>query len=667
MPFWWKRRRRPWWGRWGYKRRTTTRRKRRRIYRRRGARKPYRRRRRRRRARRKVRKKRQTLPVRQWQPDCIRTCKIKGISVLVLGAEGKQIDCYSTEKNQYVPPKNPSGGGFGCETFSLEYLYEERVFHNNIWTKSNVGLDLCRYLRCKLTIFRHPHTDFIVQYSRQPPFDLTKETYPSCHPFQLLLQKNHKILLSRDSKPNGKYSKNIIIKPAKQMLTKWFFSHEFCKYDLFLIKAAAANMRFSFLSCCNQSRLVNIYSLNTFWYSDASWGQSRSEQTAYKPYSTIPNNLKYRVKTTAGEADVTMDQEAYNSYYGSINYKTGWFQKSLLQAIGIYSGGTLTATTPVVGARYNPNIDNGKGNKIYLSSITTTHYDPPTIDKTILIENMPLWLGLYGFLSYVETIKTSPGFLDLHVVLIQSPAIHCSQTPESCKIFLPLDLSFIQGKNPWDQPVVTGYDQRNWYPTVKHQRKALNAIVESGPFIPKYPETKDSTWELKTKYCFYFKWGGPQQNDQDVKDPYTFITYDVPDKLSKTIQVQNPAKQKPETFLYPWDFRRGVVTNKALKRMQDNWSTDTEFEILTEQMQPQKKKRKGNHLRNPQEETEEIQNCLQELYKENIWQEPPQEDLHLLIQQQHQQQQEIKRDILKLIMNIKHKQNLLSLHTGMIT
>nr|UHM27176.1 MAG: ORF1 [Torque teno midi virus] len=667
MPFWWRRRRKPWFGRWrGYKRRLTTRKRRRRPYKRRRTTRYNRRRRRRRKY--KVRKKRKTLPVQQWQPDSIRKCKIKGLGLLVLGAEGKQMDCFSVEKQKYVPPKNPGGGGFGCETYSLEYLYDQWVFHNNIWTHTNINRDLCRYLWCKIVVFRHPHTDFIVQYDRQPPFDLTKETYPSCHPQQMLLQKHHKIILSRDSKPNGKYSKKFIIKPPKQMLTKWFFTHEFCKYDLFLIKAAAASFRFGYLSCCNQSQLVNIYSLNTYWYQDASWGQNRQETTPYLPIPTLSKGFAYQVKTNTGYQKVTMPDSAFNSRAASLAHETGWFRSSLLQATAIYSGAQITATTPVVGARYNPTIDTGKNNKIYLSSITTTHYDPPTVDKSILIEGMPLWLGLYGFLSYVETIKTAPGFLDLHVVLLQSPAILCSQVAESCKIFLPLDLSFIKGQNPWDQPVVRNHDLANWYPTIKHQRKALNAIIESGPFIPKYPETKDSTWELKMKYSFLFKWGGPETTDEVVKDPYTFTTYDVPDKVSKTVQIQNPTKQIPGSSLYPWDYRRGLIKNKALKRMQDNQSTDTEFEYVAEGLPPKKKKRQGNHLRNPQEETEEIQTCLQQLFEENTFQEmQTEEDIHLLIQQQHQQQQQIKRDILKLIMNIKHKQNLLSLHTGMIT
>ncbi len=40
----------------------------------------------------------------------------------------------------------------------------------------------------KSTIFRHPDTDFIVKFSRQPPHRLDKYTFIRCHPQQMLLE-----------------------------------------------------------------------------------------------------------------------------------------------------------------------------------------------------------------------------------------------------------------------------------------------------------------------------------------------------------------------------------------------------------------------------------------------------------------------------------------------
>lgn len=124
----------------------------------------------------------------QWQPQSIRKCKIKGHGTLVLGAEGTQMYCYTTEKMKYIPPRVPYGGGFGVEKYTLDYLYEEYTFTNNIWTASNILKDLCRFLYVKFIFFRHPETDFVISYNNQPPFDINKYTFPSTHPHQMLLE-----------------------------------------------------------------------------------------------------------------------------------------------------------------------------------------------------------------------------------------------------------------------------------------------------------------------------------------------------------------------------------------------------------------------------------------------------------------------------------------------
>lgn len=111
---------------------------------------------------------------------------------MVLGGEGKQLLCFTDERDQLIPPRTPGGGGIGYERYSLEYLYGQYKQGNNIWTKSNETKDLCRYGGCTIKLFRHPEQDFIVSYSNQPPFTIDKYTYPSCHPQQQLLQKKKK-------------------------------------------------------------------------------------------------------------------------------------------------------------------------------------------------------------------------------------------------------------------------------------------------------------------------------------------------------------------------------------------------------------------------------------------------------------------------------------------
>ena len=194
----------------------------------------------------------------QWQPDSIRKCTIKGLGLLVLGEEGKQMDCYTTDRFKFSLPRVPYGGGIGVENYTLKYLYEEYRFKNNIWTNSNIGKDLCRYLGSKFTFYRHQDTDFVIAYSRQPPHDINKYTFPSCHPQQLLLEKHKKVLLSHRTKTNGKYTLKMRIRPPKQMITKWFFTKSFCEFSLLLLKASACNFNYSYMAGKSPNRCITI-------------------------------------------------------------------------------------------------------------------------------------------------------------------------------------------------------------------------------------------------------------------------------------------------------------------------------------------------------------------------------------------------------------------------
>nr|UHK05486.1 MAG: ORF1 [Torque teno midi virus] len=667
MPFWWRRRRKPWFGRWRYRRRfqrNKRRRTRRRFTKRRNRRAPYRRRRR----RHKVRRKKKKIPIFQWQPDSILKCHIKGNGILVLGCEGTQMYCYTKEKFKYIPPKVPYGGGLGVEKFTLNFLYEEYSYHNNIWTASNVWKDLCRYLYCRFIFYRHPDTDFIVSYNNQPPFEITKYTYPAKHPHMMLLEKHKKIILSKASKPNGKYKVKILVKPPKQMLTKWFFTKQFADFGLLLLSGSAMNLRYSHLSASNENLLINISSLNPKFYQHTNWGSAHAHTSPYKPWDNISSHLQYKAYVKKGS---TLELQTFNLPENittfsevAISYDKGWFSSIILKAVEWTVPPTPLAIRNVIYGRYNPTRDKGTGNKIYIISVIADTWNAPTHDKQILLEDLPLWLGLYGYISYLQTIKPDD-WLSSSLVVLVSEAIHCYNMIGACTMWAPIDGDYIDGKKPYGLPI-TEVEKTKWFPNYKWQLKTLNAIVESGPFVPQYSEEKYSTWELKYHYDFCFKWGGPAMPEKDVKNPKDLRIYDVPDKQLGRIQICNPAKQSTETIFHPWDSRRGLIKEKALKRMCQHLETDTEFQYSSEEDSPPKKKeRQGAALQNPYQEEEEIQQCLQTLCKENTYQEENQEVQHLIKQQQDHQQQ-LKYHILKLLIDLKTKQRQLQLHTGMV-
>lgn len=602
----------------------------------------------------------------QWQPDSIRKCHIKGQGTLVVGAEGTQMFCYTRDKFKYVPPKTPYGGGFGAEKFTLNYLYEEYTFHNNIWTTTNLYKDLCRYLYCKIIFFRHPDTDFIINYSRQPPWELSKYTYPSCHPHQMLLDKHKVVVFSQASKPHGKYKYKVKIKPPKQLITKWFFTKPFSNYGLLFLKGSALNLRYSYLSASNENMLVNISSLNPSWYINTDWARARQDTQGYLPQNNMKRDVTYTNRTKGGGTTSTKVKEStFSTYAGSVSYEEGWFNKNFLRAIELQSPtGTKLGQLPLNYGRYNPTRDKGPGNKIYIISTIADGWGPPTTDKNVLLEDIPLWLGLYGYVSYLETIKP-PDWLKSSLIVLESDAIYHSGTPVPSTKWAPIDSVYIDGNKPYDQ-IITPTEKTRWYPNYKWQLQTLNAIVECGPYIQQYSEEKNSTWELKYHYDFYFKWGGPQVPGQDIKNPQDLNTYDVPDKFSGRIQIANPAKQAPETILQPWDYRRGQLKETALKRMLQHLETDSEFEYFTEESPKKKKQRLGAALRDPQEAQKEAKTCLLSLCEEDTCQESQDKTLEQLIHQQQQQQQHLKFNIIKLLLDLKEQQRMLQLQTGIL-
>ncbi len=272
---------------------------------------------------------------------------------------------------------------------------------------------------------------------------------------------------------------------------------------------------------------------------------------------------------------------------------------------------------------------------------------------------------LFGFLSYVQYMKKSPDFLLGYILAMESDALlPYSQTGAEKKIVVPLDNNFPNGKAPYDEDLTSSM-RAYWMPNVYNQLQVLNTIVESGPLVPKYSQTKNSTWELNMHYNFLFKWGGPEITEPAITDPQLQGVYEVPDTIRSAIQIHDPAKQKAASILHPWDSRRGYFTKTAIKRMQENLSTDSSFLPDTEEIPRKKRKQIGPELSYPQEENQEVQESLLSIYQEEeVPQETTPQNLFRLIQQQHQQQQQLKHHILRVISDIKDKQNQIRLQTG---
>jgi len=572
---------------------------------------------------------------------------------------------------EYTRSKYPGGGGFAIQTYSLKFLYDQWLLRNNIWTRTNKHKDLCRYLKVKFDFYRHPETDFIIWYDRQPPYNLDKTTHMNFHPYMLLQRKNKIILLSQTSNPKGKLKKSKTIKPPKQMLTKWFFTEQFCNYDLLMLSAAAASFRYPRIGCCNENRTMTLYCLNTKFYTETNWAQRVTHPNYYKPYSTIATDLYFWSgnynKPTKYNPTTEITKSTVDPYYASINKDTGYFTSRVLKAFNVTKGesGSTQRPLPLVLGRYNPSADDGKGNVIFLQNVIAGHWALPTKTDDWKIENVPLWLAFWGYWDFLEQKYTKSIFTS-HMFVIKSKYIETSQTELEQTYWAFLDPEWIDGKNPYDSPI-TSTERTLWYPTCEAQTKTINAICCTGPYVPKLENQLKSTWELPIKYSFHFKWGGPQVQDQVIDDPTKKGRYDVPDTIKEAVQVIDPTKNIAATMFHQWDYRHGCITSTAIKRMQSNLPTDSSLESDSDTEPARKKRRVQPLLHDPQKKTEKIQKCLLSLCEESTCQEEEKEqDLLKLIQQQRQQQHHLKQQLLTLIKDLKAKQRLLQLQTGVL-
>nr|UHK05264.1 MAG: ORF1 [Torque teno midi virus]UHK05285.1 MAG: ORF1 [Torque teno midi virus] len=655
MPFWWARRRRPWYPRWR-KRRYTRRRKYGRYQRRRRRYRTTNRRRGRRRRKRKVRRKQKQITIKQWNPDCIQKCKIKGFGYLVAGAQGSQFRCYTNSKEEYTQPKAPGGGSFGCEVFTLEYLFNQWVAHKNIWTKSNDYKELVRYCGCKFTFFKHIDTDFIVSYERQPPFTFQKDTYQHLHPLKMLLAKHHRILSSIQRKRHGRNSITLKIKPPKGLTTKWFFQREFATYPLLKLNGTATNFSYSLFGPNTQSPNITIPALNTYFYTNANWAQNRTE--AWYPYIGYPTTNPYIYTTASGKTA----QPQPTNYKDSISFSKGFFQPNVLQAVSVKQNSTSYHYLPIVYGRYNPEEDTGHNNQVWLTTVVSNKQWQPTTNPDLIFAEEPLYVIFFGIYDWIKSTKGGIDLLKSGMFVVKSPAIKpISATTQT--VWPILDMSFILGKMPYDE-TPKQQDLDAWYPTTDKQLQIINSIVESGPLTPKYSNLKSSTWQLPYLYTFYFKWGGSQITDQLIQDPKTQETYTPFYKEPQAVQVADPLKQIPETIFKPWDYRRGILTRSALKRMRENLSTNASIQP-DETESPKKKKKVTSQIQHNYQSSEETSSYLQEICEKDTF---PQEetDLQQLIYNQYHQQQNLKQNIYKVLNKLKKKQRQLLLQTGFL-
>lgn len=293
-----------------------------------------------------------------------------------------------------------------------------------------------------------------------------------------------------------------------------------------------------------------------------------------------------------------------NNYLSSVNITTGWFTKAILQSKGTEK--PKIEKPPTFLCRYNPMIDTGAGNKVWLKSTLNDHWTPPTTELYLLFENEPLWLCLYGWFDYINDLKPVYNIFEYYTLVIQSKYFQTAYTQKN-NIIVPIDESFISGKGPYNS-TPTDKDSQKWIPVLKHQQQSINNIVKCGPYIPR-PYAPYSNWELHCDYCFFLSGEAQciQTTQLQIQQPLQNTPYPIhSSKVYKSLIQQNKSHKKcytvgttDETSLHQKLLKECMNTyqlNKLYQQMQIPQNPQAKNSEQPKSQNAKKKKQKSSSV-----------------------------------------------------------------------
>lgn len=573
---------------------------------------------------------------------------------------------FTQYRNAYTPEFWEGGGGWSQLKFSLGSLYEEHDYLRNKWTKSNVLLPLVRYLGCKFKFWREWDMDYIVYYSTCLPMLDTLYQHINAHPYNMLLYK-HKILIKSLRKTkNKKPYKKLFIKPPEQFRNTWYFQADFANQGLCLLTTTAADFTRPYLNPKSLSNSITIRCLNTKIFRNHNFKQSRMGTALWSPNNDLyyyitkydhGNKIKdliYCGQTTTftlgqpiGTQQEATDYCANNKW--NINFAhilhpqilhnevTLWVSKHSPRVLFNDKSKretsiptdtenlqiTQSTDTLIKKVRYNPDKDRGNSNLIYFLPLYTNvqNWDP-TEDIDLQTDGYPLWCLLWGWEDWIKKYKKLQN-MDTDYIL----AIRTDTMSETMTEYIPIDITYTEGHSPY-QDQYNPIDYNTWQPCLRTQMLSIEDICVSGPLTCK---TSTQSIEAHCTYDFIFKWGGCANQLENITDPEKQKHYPTPHNFFESVQIQNP-EQPPESNLYPFDFRRHILTATATKRIKKDFSTttfsqtDTKFSCPTTTTDEQ----------TPQEEIQQTQTTEEE-------EAPLLQQLQLLRDHRHQLQQQLQQ------------------------
>lgn len=581
--------------------------------------------------------------------------------------------------SEIAPHYIPSNGGFSVTQYTLEGLYKLFQKARCWWTTSNDEYPMIRYTHCKLKLFKSENTDYVFTYHNCYPMESTLQTFQTCQPNILQLNKRHKIMRCKKHNPYKRPYKTLTIHPPATMKNKWFFQKEIAKLPLLMTMCSAMSLDRWYASSTAISTSIGFRGLNfnVFQYHNF----TREPTAGYKPNDTyyfysfqqsktnpLPNitdietkNLiflgkttTYTVGTSIGDSSTTTPWNqkltkyaSTSDYWGNVfvpayltgplpllkgklsihelstnsHYNTSESSKLSEEHFSYFQQNTI------INYRYNSYNDEGDENSSWVVDITSIqkNWEPP-LDPNLQAHNYPFWIQLWGFLDWLR-LKYKTLTIDTEkAIVLHSTYIDPKQNP-----IIPLDEDFLQGRSPFrPKDNITPNDKLNWHPKVAFQMQTINEIAASGPATVKLPP--NVSVEAHLQFSFYFKLGGCAPPSKSIEDPNIQPYFPNSNNLIQTPSLQDPSTPI-QNFLYNFDWRRDFITKTAEQRIQKYLASEQTFSAST-----------GSNpfIPAPHQEAQTTHEETQE--KEN-------QTLQLLINQQQRKQQELRQRILRLILD----------------
>nr|UGV42373.1 MAG: ORF1 [TTV-like mini virus] len=561
-------------------------------------------------------KKKRTLKLLQWQPELIRKCYIKGLFTLFACNKGRGANNYPQYRDSFVPQYQPGGGGWGIYVFNLGALFDEFLRIRNYWTATNIDKPLCRYLYCKLKFYRTDNVDYVVHYSRSYPMTDDEFKHADACPSRMLMRQ-HKIIVQSRQHTHKKPYVIRKIRPPRQITNKWFFQREFINTNLLMLTVTACSLTKIDIPPTAISNNISLISLNYRKFRSLNYQRQHTTQP-YQPTNGTYlygieqhnvnfnannplQNVKYGMLTFLGQATRMTEGTSFND-----SSQTTWDQyvtspnisewgnvftseyihsekvilQSNIQPTGLKEATTAKKDTPIdtsqftimtedmfIHCRYNPDKDTGKNTKIYFVPNFQDYNDWKEPDNPQLkFHGFPLWMLLWGWPDWQKKLGLINQIDQHYALVIESEAFE----PKEPK-YMFLDPQFLDNTLEfYDKSDTTLphkpflHDQQNWYPKFWYQQESIDKICMSGPATHKF--INEQSIQTHMKYMFAFKWGGTSTTMETIADPAKQPMYPTTGNILSGIQIQDPATD-PRDLIYPFDFRRHTLTQKATKRL----------------------------------------------------------------------------------------------------